>query len=233
MAIDKTYALRGIDVVQLRQGRGYIGTAFHPKVLRSGPGEIDQQNTGFLPFQNLKSLRQSAGLSTKKLTVDLEEDEVPEQEDQQDAPQGPRPEQSEDAPAPAWDASSLDYANEVCEFLCFDPLLEKVPRLSVASVPTSYLCTGHDMLLLVGQVLAHAGSIVKCIACDNASTHAAMKNLLLGLPHGLSEAELSQLPFWREIKYVPFPGSSLPRWPYSKPCINGEVLFLASSALFV
>ena len=97
--------------------------------------------------------------------------------------------------------------------------------MSVATVPTSYQVTGLDILWLMGQVMLHAGFNVKCITCDNASTHKMVKALMLGLPHGLSQQELASAPFWKLLRYISFPGSSLPRWPFKKPCVNDEVLF--------
>ena len=229
LCVDKTYALRGIDVTQLRQGRGYIGTSYHPKVQWTPPAQIDPQNTGFLPFQSNKSLRETAGVVAAKQAmpvdvedgdpcdVQLEGEQVEHQEEHgQHAEHGSK----------AWDASTLDYANEIMECLVYDPAIEGLPRLSVASIPTSYECTGVDMLHMVGAVMQHAGADIKCISFDNATTHFLMKKFLLGLSAGLPESEVKKLPFWRDIVYEKFPGTSIPRWPFAKPIVNGEVLFL-------
>ena len=240
MVIDKTYALQGVDVVALRQGRGYIGTAFHPKVLWAPPNEIEQQNTGFLPFQTYQDVKQSVGsMSRHDSEIEPASAGMPEinLEEDGDGPGpvevGPEPEPEdvevggERQPRGPWDATTLDYAHEICEFLLFNPVIKTKPRLSVASVPTSYQSTGKEMLYMVGQTMLHAGFCVKCIVFDNASTHSLVKCMLLGLDHGLSEEEMQQMPFWRDLQYIDFPGCSIPRWPFRKPTVNNEVLFPA------
>ena len=244
LAVDKTYALQGVDVVALRQGRGYIGTAFHPKILNLPASEIEQQNTGFLPIQSASSVRaarqarlNATSVGADASAIDLEADpeeacEAESVEQPAEAKAGEQSEETEHGKGEAWDASSLDYAHEICEFLLFDPCIKGNPRLSVNTVPTSYSCTGWDMLVMVGCTLEQVPSI-KTLTLDNAATHGLLKSFMLGTNHGLSEEEVAALPFWRHVQYIKFPSSCLPRWPFSKPVVNSEVLYLLNGPAHV
>ena len=185
LAFDKTYLLRGLDIVELRLGRGYVGTALQLSSLDDPQSE--DQHKGFLPLRR--------------------------------ASESSEPQESQDA-------SSLDYAAEMCEFLLWNPLVKKVPRLSLQCVPMLYQVSALQMAELVGRTMLSAGFCIKTLIFDNATTHSVVKMLLLGLKPGITEDERLGLPFWREIVYQTFPCSSLPRWPFRKPMIGGEVLLL-------
>ena len=189
LAFDKTYLLRGIDVVELRWGRGYIGTAVKLSALNDPRGE--DQHKGFLPLKP-----------------------------------------ASEASVAQEDANELNYAAEMCEFLLWNPAVEKVPRLSLQCVPMLYQVSALEMAELVGRTMLSAGFCVKTLVFDNATTHTVVKAILLGVKPTITEDERLGLTFWREIVYQAFPCSSLPRWPFRKPLIGrdgGEVLLLVVS----
>ena len=123
------------------------------------------------------------------------------------------------------DASSLHYASEMMEFLLWDPSVEGLPRFPLCSIPVEYTVDSLEVLSLVGRCM---GPTVKTLIFDNASSHKYLKAMLLGLPHDIPAEKLERMEFWPRIVYVDFPASSLPRWPYRKPTIDGEVMLLVS-----
>ena len=202
LAFDKTYILKGLDVVQFRGGRAYLGTAFDPDAAmsarRGAPQTCSKEdgNKGFLLLRT---------------NDDNQELQEPQEDDQA----------SEQL---TWDAADLNYAQEMLEFLIWDPAVKGLPRFSACCIPTSYESSAMHMLHLVGQVLQGASQI-RTIAFDNATQHGLIKAMLLGQKTGLSPDELRGLPFWSRISYVPFPESALPRFPFNKPSVDGEILF--------
>ena len=63
LAVDKTYLLRGLDVVSLRRGKGYIGSGFQlATLLPDRPSDIDPHDKGFLPLK----ARASSGESVQE-----------------------------------------------------------------------------------------------------------------------------------------------------------------------
>ena len=139
----------------------------------------------------------------------------------------PKEEMDQNEEDDSWDAADLDYAHEMLEMLLYNPECKGLPRYPVCSVPTVYKMTGLEMAQVVGRVLKSGGQNVRCIVFDNATQHALMKHLLLGTDHGLTLDALEALPFWSEINYQSFPDSTLPRWPFKKPMIGNETLYLA------
>ena len=196
LALDKTYLLKGIDIVSLRRGKGYVGTGFRPSVLANPDEDHKLEDFGFLPFQR------------RVQETNVEAD------------------QAQDDAARCWDAAELAYAREILELLVWNPLLEGLPRLPLCSVPLEYTINAFEMLDIVGRTLADGGSAVKTIVLDNATSHKLLKAFLFGLRHGMSEEQLSRYPFWRDIQYESFPASTLPRFPFRKPKIHGQTLFL-------
>ena len=191
LAFDKTCLLKGIDVVSLRRGKGFVGTSY--QTVEAIPNADVAGSDGWLPLEISEPKEFQGGIE------DHEEER-------------------------SWDATTLDYAKEMCEFLLWDPTLDKNPRFSLCCIPTAYSSTSMDMLKLVGMVLSQAGRYVRTITFDNASNHRHIKAFLLGERHGLSEQELLHLPFWSQIQYVPFPASALPRFPYRRPMYGNEAL---------
>ena len=63
------------------------------------------------------------------------------------------------------DASKVQRADELCEFLVWDPAstLKGRPRFPLCSVPMRYECSSLEMLHLVGTVLEHGGDYIRCI----------------------------------------------------------------------
>ena len=196
LALDKTYILKGIDIIQLRAGRGYVGTAFDPAP-KAGASDVDDGSKGFLPLKSPPA--PEAGSA-----------------DSETAPGAPEPLK--------WDASSLNYAHEMLEFLLWDPAVQGLPRFSACHIPTSRESSALDMLRLSGQVLAGA-SRVKTIVLDNATQHSYIKSFLLGQATGISSDVVQTLPFWSRVTYAPLPDCSLPRLPFKKPVVDGQVLF--------
>ena len=204
LAMDKTYLLKGVDVVKLRRGKGYIGTAFGLTSLHRRHGEnpiADIEDIGVLPLCSVQEAEEARAAQ----------------------------EEGKSTSHSAWDASTLNYANEMCEFLMWHPGMESLPRLPVCTVPMSTKCTGRQMLELVGHILEAVGPIVQSITFDNATNHNEMKSFLLGLQHHLTEEEVASLPFWKDVNFEPLPSCCLPKFPFRRPVFaNGEVLLLGS-----
>ena len=147
LAMDKTYLLQGVDIVNVRWGKGYIGTGLQVSSLFQLPAERDPQRIGFLPLQSLEGRQKQVHREVE--TVDGEEAAVVAVPDV--------PQQS----LSPWDAASLNYANEVCEFLIWDPRLKGLPRVPICSVPMQYACDSFEMLQLVDRVFHGGGQGVQ------------------------------------------------------------------------
>ena len=201
LAFDKTYLLRGLDVVKLKH-IGYVGPAMNAKWLSRAHGvgdalSADEQEaawksgeTGFLPL----------GKTPQDAASQQNASEV--------------------------DASQVVYAREMTEFLVWDSgsALRHTPRFSVACIPTTYQCSSTDMLIYVGVVLSQGGKLVKNVICDNAGNHRLVKAFLLGQAHGLDPDFVRKLPFWSEITWRSLPDSPLPRFPFRMAVVADEVV---------
>ena len=197
LAFDKTYLLKSPDVLVLRVGRCYVGTAFDLKSLDS-TAESQATGKGYLLLQTAAAA---------------------DNEDQDDKEAS----SASSTQTPSCDASSLDYAVEVLECLVWHPQVKSLPRFSLSSIPLSQECSGEDMLRLVGLALAGCPA-VKCVVFDNASNHNLVKSMLLGQSTGLSAASLRSMPFWGELSYEQLPQTCLPRFPFRKPVLHGEAI---------
>lgn len=213
LAFDRTYLLQGADIVALRAGRGFVGASFDITTLKTRPNVRKPSDlSGFLPLrapngQELECWVQTPAADDEIYQVNLE-DEVNGEE-------------------PAWDMADTDMANEMAEFILWDPALKRLPRFSCCSVPVSYKCSALQLLSLVGHIVEKTDGLVRTLVMDNATSHALVKCFLLGKPHGLKNDVLKEIPFFNKIQYLDFPDSHhMPRWPYKRPHINNEALFL-------
>ncbi|CAE7660477.1 unnamed protein product [Symbiodinium sp. CCMP2592] len=204
LAFDLTYLVRGLDVVKLRQGKGFIGSAFHPSSLASrsalenGPEDaMDKMGTGFMALKDTE-----ASSKDTEATSNVENTDTG-----------------------IVDASRVDYAKQVLEFLVWKPALQKLPRFSLCCIPLAYDYTAKELLTMVGHVLESCNRI-KCIVFDNASTHHLVKSLLVGQPiSACTSQEWRQMPFWRRLTFESLPDCCLPRWPFRIPRIEGEAVY--------
>lgn len=217
LAFDKTYVLQGLDIVQLRCGKGFVGSAFPVDSLlkRNQCLQLEAQDaqdqSWFLPMRPPPTAQNPyAGWG-------------PEPEGEEHRHQQAQQEQQQ---AEAWDTTQVDHASEICEFLCWNPAMQKLPRFSACCVPMSYTCDKYQMLLLCGHVLAKSAAHVRTVVFDNASNHALLKKFFLGQKHHLSEEELRAVPFFRDIEFKSFPQSCLPRFPFRRPMIGQDALCL-------
>eukprot|EP00438_Fugacium_kawagutii_P023198 Skav215059 [mRNA] locus=scaffold1021:348117:351063:- [translate_table: standard] len=176
-AFDRTYILKGIDVVSLRRGRGFVGEAFNVENWLAG-----DSGSGFI--------------------------------------------MSEDT---SFDATSITYANEICEFLVWDGSLSKLPRFPVCSIPTSYKIDAFQMAMVVGEVLEAGHHLVQTVIFDNATSHNVVKAFLTGKRVKLTQEKLEQIPFFNKITYEDFPSSALPVWPFRRPKIGKDTVPLGLS----
>ena len=208
LAFDRTYLLQGVDIVGLRAGRGFIGEAFSIDSLKTQPIQRAPELSGFLPLRDHQNPYD--GMTGFGEEVD-------------EAPVGPGDEKKEDL---SWDAADLNYANEVAEFVLFDPSFKSLPRFSCCCVPVAYKTTGMQMIILLGHILQKTEGKVRTIVFDNATSHGLIKRFLLGQPHHLSQKQLQDIPFFNRITWVGFPKSPLPRWPFRRPMIGEDALFL-------
>lgn len=228
LAFDRTYLLQAIDVVQLRCGKGYIGTSFDMSSLNNSANSGDQKTgrTGhFLPLRSPSDVTETekwsgwdCPSSEGPSCVDLVAMEQTDQKDQKDH----NDQKDEDS----WDATTLDYAHEMLECVAWDPQFAKLPRFSTCCVPVSYEMSKLDMTILMGKILQQCGSEVRCLTFDNATSHGLIKAFVMGRPHGLSPEQLQQCSFWNTISYQNFPQCALPKWPFRRPMIGGEGLSL-------
>ena len=130
-----------------------------------------------------------------------------------------------------WDAAQMDFANEMAEFIVWEPAFKSLPRFSCCCVPVAYKTSGLQMLRLLGSILDEAQGTVRTITFDNATSHNLLKRFLLGRPHGLTHAQLAEVPFFKKLTFVPFPECALPRWPFQRPFIDNEALFLGQHVM--
>ena len=214
LAFDRTYLLQGLDVVALRTGKGFVGTAFRIPTVKSitSPEDAPERrdgDDGFLPLRETGRPGQFHGWDVGS-----------------DAPAAEQGQQQEET-GDAWDAASLLYANEMAEFVLFDGALERLPRFSLCCVPVGYKTSSLDMLILLGTILQKGGQFVRTLTMDNATSHSHIKRFLLGQNVGLSEQQVADLPFWNCISYKPFPPSCLPRFRYRRPYVGEDCLYLA------
>ena len=126
MALDKTYLLKGLDIVQVRQGRGYVGTCFQLSSLASGSssssgavGSEEQQQaadaSGFLPL--------AASAASQEASQATEGQQAWEQAGQ-----------ATTVHPMTYDAANLHYAMEMLECLVWDPAVPRIPRYSLCSL---------------------------------------------------------------------------------------------------
>lgn len=103
------------------------------------------------------------------------------------------------------------YASEMLACLVWDGASKGLgmPRFPMLHLPMATKCSGDEMLWVIGDVMEHAGTSVKCIVFDNHSTHASIKACLLG-----QMVPPAETPFFGELDWAPLPGSCLPRFIY-------------------
>ena len=162
LAFDRTYLLQGVDIVGLRAGRGFIGEAFNIDSLKTQPIQRAPELSGFLPLRDHQNPYD--GMTGFGEEVD-------------EAPVGPGDEKKEDL---SWDAADLNYANEVAEFVLFDPSFKSLPRFSCCCVPVAYKTTGMQMIILLGHILQKTEGKVRTIVFDNATSHGTDQALSSG-----------------------------------------------------
>jgi hypothetical protein len=209
LAFDRTYLLQGVDIVGLRAGRGFIGEAFNIDSLKTQPIQKPPDLSGFLPLRDHQNPWDGvAGFGE-------EMDEI-----RDDAPGDGKEDEL------SWDAANLNYANEMAEFLLWDPSFKSLPRFSCCCVPVAYKTSGMQMICLLGHILEKTEGKVRTIVFDNATSHGLIKRFLLGLPHHLTQKQLQDIPFFNKITWEKFPTCVLPRWPFQRPMIGQDALFL-------
>ena len=204
LAFDKTYLIKGLDIVAIRAGKGYVGPSFDVASMEQEPPKGSQEVSGFLPLVDDQHPR-ACGWDRPGATEDLEDEENEEV--------GP------------WDASKVDLATEVCEFLTWCPSLKGMPKMSSCCIPLNYEVTKIDMLKLLGHVLLKGGQHVRTVVFDNQSNHNFVKAFMLGRPGVVSKEVFQHLPFWNQLTFKRFPESCLPNWPFSRPYIDDDALF--------
>ena len=211
LAFDKTYLIKGLDIVQIRVGKGYVGAAFDIASLELNQGQGDsKQLSGFLPLlgqKDEKDILNAPGWDppeTEPVPIELDE--------------------GDNAQDDSWDAAKVDLATEVCEFLMWCPSLKGLPKMSACSIPLSYEIDKLQMLRLLGHVLEEGGAHIRTIVFDNQSNHNLIKAMLLGKPNVLPKEVLESLPFWSRLEFVNFPETCMPKFPYSRPYIGADAL---------
>ena len=114
------------------------------------------------------------------------------------------------------------YASEMLACLVWDAASKGLgmPRFPLLHLPMASKCSGDEMLWVIGDVMEHAGSSVKCIVFDNHSTHASIKACLLG-----QMVPPAETPFFGELDWTPLPGCCLPRFMYSIPLYKQEPIY--------
>ena len=129
--------------------------------------------------------------------------------------------------------SEVKKSSSIMEFLTWNPFARKKSPLSVAAVPVEHSFSGVNsgyrgnlyVCSLVGQVCAENNGVLKGLICDSHGTHQFCRKLLHGQTLGLPMDDISQIPFFKDLRYQPLPSHPLPRLPIRLCLHHGEYIW--------
>ena len=207
LAFDKTYLLKQVSVLKHRLGKGLAGTAWRLGNLGSLAGLTEDE-------QRAKVQKAISGC-LKAMPSEEQEEKNPKLNEEL---------------CDFVESTSIDYANEMADFVCWDPCngFQGRPRFSLAAVPMSYECDAREMLHLVGTVMRDTGALIKSVVFDNHSTHRLIKQALLG-----SFAAPPDVPFFGELEYDRFPPTCLRNFEFRMPVFKGEHIWCLNGPLHI
>ena len=197
LAVDKTYLLRQVNAIQVRQGRGLVGGCWSEDAAEKGQNQTSDlqtcQDRSFIAISNEAHQPHVQYSSMKKFcTID------------------------------GLDMGRLELAGEMMECILWDPSnpIRENPRFSLAAIPMSTKSKKEQMLHLIGLILYHGGSGVRSVVLDNHASHALVKAALLG-----QFAAPSEIPFFGSLEYQSLPHNCLSNFDYKIPVYDDECIF--------
>ena len=80
------------------------------------------------------------------------------------------------------------------------------------------------MLEIVGAILQHGAWVVRCVTFDAHHSHNFVREVLLGQFYNVSQADLADIPFFRDLSWEALPEHPCPHLPLQL-CRHAEEFF--------